>query len=134
MPIVGDISTINPDEIESISVLKDASATSLYGSRAANGVVLIQTKTAQSGKKLSVDVYGGIQYVPEKGRPDMMDASEYARFRKEIAEENGLAVDPAYQKRWVKARIGMTYYSVPPLSRITVCRTATETGSLNHPP
>lgn len=50
MPIVGDISTINPDEIESISVLKDASATSLYGSRAANGVVLIQTKTAQSGK------------------------------------------------------------------------------------
>ena len=97
MPIVGDISTINPDEIESISVLKDASATSLYGSRAANGVVLIQTKTAQSGKKLSVDVYGGIQYVPEKGRPDMMDASEYARFRKEIAEENGLAVDPAYQ-------------------------------------
>ena len=37
-------------------------------------------------------------------------------------------------KRWVKARIGMTYYSVPPLSRITVCRTATETGSLNHPP
>lgn len=50
MPIVGDISTINPDEIESISVLKDASATSLYGSRAANGVVLIQTKTAQQGK------------------------------------------------------------------------------------
>ena len=89
MPIVGDISTINPDEIESISVLKDASATSLYGSRAANGVVLIQTKTAQSGKKLSVDVYGGKQYVTEKGRPDMMDASEYARYRKENPEENG---------------------------------------------
>lgn len=97
MPLAGDISTINPDEIESISVLKDASATSLYGSRAANGVVLIQTKTARSGRKLSIDVYGGVQYVPEKGRPEMMDASGFARFRKEIAEQNGLAVDPAYQ-------------------------------------
>lgn len=97
MPIVGDISYINPDEIESISILKDASAASLYGSRAANGVVLIQTKSAQAGRQFSVDMYAGIQYVPQKGRPDMMNAREYAQFRKEIAEENGLPVDPAYQ-------------------------------------
>lgn len=43
-PISGDISDINPNEIEDISVLKDAASTSLYGSRAANGVVLITTK------------------------------------------------------------------------------------------
>lgn len=43
-PITGDINAINPDEIEDISVLKDAASTSLYGSRAANGVVLITTK------------------------------------------------------------------------------------------
>lgn len=97
MPLVGDISSLNPDEIESISILKDASASSLYGSRAANGVVLIQTKSAQSGKQFGVDIYAGIQYVPQKGRPEMMNASEFAQFRKEIAESNGLPVDPAYQ-------------------------------------
>ena len=97
MPIVGDISHLNPDEIESISILKDASSSSLYGSRAANGVVLIQTKSAKSGKQLGIDIYAGIQYVPQKGRPEMMNAREYAQFRKDIAEENGLTVDPAYQ-------------------------------------
>lgn len=97
MPLVGDISSLNPDEIESISILKDASASSLYGSRAANGVVLIQTKSAKSGKTFGVDIYAGVQYVPQKGRPEMMNASEFAQFRKEIAEQNGLPVDPAYQ-------------------------------------
>ncbi|MEH6406382.1 MAG: TonB-dependent receptor plug domain-containing protein, partial [Leeuwenhoekiella sp.] len=49
-PISGDISDINPDEIEDISILKDAASTSLYGSRAANGVVLITTKKGRLGK------------------------------------------------------------------------------------
>lgn len=87
-PIVGDINTINPDEIENISILKDASATSLYGSRAANGVVLIQTKQGQPGKTaVSLNVYYGFQNTPDKGRPDMMNAREFARFEKEIREE-----------------------------------------------
>lgn len=88
-PIVGDISNINPDEIESISILKDASATSLYGSRAANGVVLIQTKQGKPGKtQVSLNTYYGVQSVPQKGRPDMMNAREFATFEKEIREEN----------------------------------------------
>ena len=97
MPLVGDITHINPDEIESISVLKDASASSLYGSRAANGVVLIQTKQGGTGKQLSFDAYAGVQFVPQAGRPEMMNAQEFAQFQKERAEENGLPVDPAYQ-------------------------------------
>jgi TonB-dependent SusC/RagA subfamily outer membrane receptor len=50
-PITGDISNLNPDEIDDISILKDAASTSLYGSRAANGVVLITTKKAQREKQ-----------------------------------------------------------------------------------
>lgn len=97
-PIVGGLSSINPNEIESITVLKDASSTSLYGSRAANGVVLIQTKSAKEGKtKISVNSYAGVQSVPQKGRPDMLNAREFAQFRKEVAIENGQPVDPAYQ-------------------------------------
>lgn len=97
-PIVGDISAINPDEIESISVLKDAASTSLYGSRAANGVVLITTK---SGKKesgeLSFNYYGGVQTVPQRGRPDVMNGQEFAQFKKESAEDLGVAVPEPFQ-------------------------------------
>lgn len=111
MPLVGDISTINPDEIENISVLKDASSTSLYGSRAANGVVLITTKQAKGKKQLGIDIYAGVQYVPQTGRPEMMNASEYAQFRKELAEENGLQVDPIFQHP-EKLGIGTDWYSI----------------------
>jgi len=80
-PITGDIANINPDEIESFSVLKDASATSLYGSRAANGVVLVTTKKGKGeGVNVSLSSYGGLQYVPQRGRPDVMDAHEFAQF------------------------------------------------------
>ena len=97
-PIVGDISSINPDEIESISVLKDAASTSLYGSRAANGVVLITTKsgkTEQGG--FSISFYGGVQAVPQKGRPDLMNGTEFAQFKKESYEDLGLPVPEPFQ-------------------------------------
>lgn len=97
-PIVGDISSINPDEIESISVLKDAASTSLYGSRAANGVVLITTKsgkTEQGG--FSISYYGGVQAVPQKGRPDLMNGQEFAQFRKESFEDLGQPVPEPFQ-------------------------------------
>ncbi|MBO0340389.1 TonB-dependent receptor [Muricauda lutimaris] len=97
-PIVGDISSINPDEIESISVLKDAASTSLYGSRAANGVVLITTKsgkTEQGG--FSISYYGGVQTVPQKGRPDLMNGTEFAQFKKESYEDLGQPVPEPFQ-------------------------------------
>lgn len=97
-PIVGDISSINPDEIESISVLKDAASTSLYGSRAANGVVLITTKsgkTEQGG--FSISYYGGVQALPQKGRPDLMNGQEFAQFKKESFEDLGQPVPEPFQ-------------------------------------
>jgi TonB-linked SusC/RagA family outer membrane protein len=97
-PIQGNLANINPDEIETISVLKDASSTSLYGSRAANGVVLITTKRAKAGRSsFSFNAYTGIQSIPSYGRPDMMNASEFAQFQKEIAEERGQAVPDQFK-------------------------------------
>lgn len=97
-PIVGEINNINPSEIESMSVLKDAAATALYGSRAAFGVVLITTKGAKAGKtSVDVDAYVGMQSVPQKGRPKMMDGTEWAQFRKENYEDLGIAVPNIYQ-------------------------------------
>lgn len=97
-PIVGDISNINPDEIENISVLKDAASTSLYGSRAANGVILITTKHGRSGQTtVGVNAYYGVQQVPDKGRPQMMNATEFAQFKKESYRDLGLAVPEEFQ-------------------------------------
>ncbi|HAT62903.1 MAG TPA: SusC/RagA family TonB-linked outer membrane protein, partial [Prevotella sp.] len=97
-PIVGNINNINPSEIESISVLKDAAATTLYGSRAAFGVVLVTTKQAKGGKtSVEFNGYTGLQSVPQKGRPDMMDGEEWAEFRKENYSDLGVGVPEVYQ-------------------------------------
>lgn len=97
-PIVGDINNINPNEIETMTVLKDAAATSLYGSRAAFGVVLITTKAAKGGKtRVNANAYMGIQQVPQKGRTEMMDGTEWAQFKKEYYEDLGREVPEAFR-------------------------------------
>lgn len=97
-PISGDLSSINSNEIESISILKDAASASLYGSRAAAGVVLITTKRGKlNTSNFTYSSYVGVQVVPEKGRPDVLNAREFAQFSQEVAIENGRAVDPIYQ-------------------------------------
>ncbi|SKD07658.1 TonB-linked outer membrane protein, SusC/RagA family [Chitinophaga ginsengisegetis] len=95
-PITGSINNINPAEIESYSFLKDASATALYGSRAANGVVLITTKHAKPGDaKIEFSSYYGLQKIPTGKLPKMMTAREFATFMKERAED-GLKYEPGY--------------------------------------
>ncbi|MEO6734535.1 MAG: TonB-dependent receptor [Ferruginibacter sp.] len=97
-PITGDISNINPDEIETVTILKDAASTSLYGSRAAFGVVLITTKSSKAGQtNIGVSAYTGSQTVPQKGRPEMMNGTEWAQFKKEYYEDQGVAVPAAFQ-------------------------------------
>jgi TonB-dependent SusC/RagA subfamily outer membrane receptor len=59
-----DITALNPNDIASIDVLKDASSTAIYGNRGANGVVIITTKTGKAGKKtVTTEVYTGVQRV-----------------------------------------------------------------------
>ncbi|MBC6368311.1 TonB-dependent receptor [Algoriphagus sp. AK58] len=97
-PISGNINQINPDEIEDISVLKDAASTSLYGSRAANGVVLITTKKGKAGQtNVNLNVFTGFQEVPQRGRLEMMNAEEFAQFKKEYYEDANQAVPEVFQ-------------------------------------
>ena len=96
-PITGNIGSLNPDEIEDISILKDASSTSLYGSRAANGVVLITTKKGKAGTNVSFSTFTGIQEVPVKGRIEMLNAEEFAQFKKEYYEDAKQPVPVEFQ-------------------------------------
>lgn len=76
---INPLSTINPADIESIEILKDASATAIYGSRGANGVVLITTKRGTLGQsQINVDVSYGMQEIAHK--LDLMNSQEYAQF------------------------------------------------------
>jgi len=97
-PITGTIGQMNPDEIEDISILKDAASTSLYGSRAANGVVLITTKKPVSGQtNISLNAYYGTQKVPKRGLIEMLDAEEFAQFKKEFYEDAGQEVPEIFR-------------------------------------
>ncbi|WP_306437785.1 SusC/RagA family TonB-linked outer membrane protein [Odoribacter splanchnicus] len=82
------ISWLNPNDIESITVLKDASATAIYGSQAANGVIVITTKKAQAGK-VQVNYSGdfSIGQRPRYGLYDLMNSAERMQLSKEIYEE-----------------------------------------------
>lgn len=72
------LAELNPNDIKSIEVLKDASAAAIYGSRATNGVVLITTKSGQKGEgKLRLNAYTGIQKVPRMDQLEMAGADEY---------------------------------------------------------
>lgn len=76
---INPLSSINPSDIESIEILKDASATAIYGSRGANGVVIITTKRGSYGQSsINVDASYGFQEVANK--LDMMNARQYAEY------------------------------------------------------
>jgi TonB-linked SusC/RagA family outer membrane protein len=88
VPVTGSINNINPAEIETFTILKDAAASSLYGSRAANGVVLITTRRAKPGDaRIEFNSYYGVQAIPQKGRPEMMTAREFAEFQNEYYQD-----------------------------------------------
>ncbi|HVI44470.1 MAG TPA: TonB-dependent receptor [Chitinophaga sp.] len=81
IPYNGDINDLNPDDITSVDILKDASSTAIYGSRGANGVILVTTKRGRSGKAvITYSGYGG--FVKPSGRYDLMNAEQYASLKK----------------------------------------------------
>ena len=84
------LATINPNDIESIEVLKDVSATAIYGSRGANGVILITTKKGKLGEKKAHISYGyslGLSNVSKK--LDLLNASQWAQFQKDYFSNKG---------------------------------------------
>src|ERR1043166_3479398 len=77
--IGADLNQINPNDIESVDVLKDASSTAIYGARAANGVILVTTKRGQDGvMRFDYNAYSGMQNVSK--HIDLLSASEFARM------------------------------------------------------
>lgn len=83
------LATINPNDIESIEILKDAAATGIYGSRGSNGVVLITTKRGGKEKKLSVDFMTRIGVGVAASLPNMMNTDQYLQIRQEAWENDG---------------------------------------------
>ena len=83
---IADLNDINPEDIESITVLKDASSTAIYGARGANGVILITTRQgggSLSRPNVSFNASVGFSQLPRK--LDLMNASEFARYRNDYA-------------------------------------------------
>jgi TonB-linked outer membrane protein, SusC/RagA family len=80
---------ISPSDIESISILKDASSAAIYGSRAANGVVLITTKTGRNqAPAVRMDYSVGLATIPKRFLPQVMNAVEFATYMKELNEDH----------------------------------------------
>ena len=107
---------INPADVESVSVLKDASSASIYGLRAANGVVLITTKRGKQGKpRVSIDAYSGIQNFPNQ--LDMLNTEQYVAINTEaINNANAQAGlnpgDAGYQVLSPDLRPGSPYLNI----------------------
>ncbi len=89
--IGGDITTLNPADIESIDVLKDAASAAIYGAQAANGVVLVTTKSGKEGAgKITYDGYVGVQNVANQF--EVLNAKEYMTIMDEAALNSGNGV------------------------------------------
>jgi TonB-linked SusC/RagA family outer membrane protein len=87
--VISPFNSLNPDDIESISILKDADATSIYGSRGSNGVVLITTKKGKSGKtKVNISVNEG--YTQATNIPKVLNLSQYLQIRHEAFVNDGI--------------------------------------------
>ena len=82
----GDMSTVSPSDIESISVLKDASSAAIYGSRAAGGVILITTKRG-SGAKTTINYDGYLTVSGVANKPDMLNAQEWREINKQLGND-----------------------------------------------
>ncbi|HEV8266378.1 MAG TPA: TonB-dependent receptor [Gemmatimonadales bacterium] len=87
---VSSVTGINPDEIQTVDILKDAAAAAIYGSRGSNGVIMITTKRGTVGAaKFTFNSYVGSQSVPKGSRWELMNASEYITYMNEAAENDG---------------------------------------------
>lgn len=87
----GDMNALNPQDIENISVLKDASASSIYGSRAAGGVVLITTKSGKKGKA-TINYNNSFRFDSPLNMPEMMDSYTWAKYMNEASVNSGAGI------------------------------------------
>ncbi len=87
--VPGSMDTIDPSDIESLTVLKDASSAAIYGVQAANGVILITTKQGKKGAKANVSYSGTVSWASPTTRPDYLGSGDYAMlYNESILNEN----------------------------------------------
>lgn len=94
-PITGGIDHINPNDIESIDILKDASATAIYGARGANGVIMVTTKSGKVGQKGAISFHSFYGLQQETRRVNMLNAEQYAIVVNEFLKNEGQ--DPFFE-------------------------------------
>lgn len=105
MNFYGELSEINPDDIAQIDVLKDASATAIYGAKAASGVIIISTKKGKKGKPV-VNFSANVGWTQKSNYRDRFDTEGYLKHRQDWYEKNTYGVNPttgayeAYQKSY----------------------------------
>ena len=87
------LSMVNPNDIETFTVLKDASATAIYGSRGSNGVIIITTKKGKSGSKPTISYSGNISISTKKKTIEVMDGNEFRQFVTNMYGEGSAAVN-----------------------------------------
>lgn len=90
------LASINPDDIASMEVLKDAAAAAIYGARASNGVILVTTKSGKAGRtKINAGVFGGLSEPTRKGK--WLNAQEYRELFNEAAKNSGIDLNDEMQ-------------------------------------
>ena len=95
VPTQSGLNQLNMDDVESVQVLKDASATAIYGSRGANGVVIITTKSGEAGKgRINFNAYYGVQEATSM--VEVLDAAQFAALHNEMMENAGMVKNPAF--------------------------------------
>jgi TonB-linked SusC/RagA family outer membrane protein len=102
---------INPSDIASIDILKDASSSAIYGSRAANGVVLITTKKGKQGTT-KVNYEGWVGSTTAQGLPDLLNADEYVLIKNEARSNIGLAPAFFIQTRTDGSKVETNWYDI----------------------
>jgi TonB-linked SusC/RagA family outer membrane protein len=117
----GDLNNINPNDVESITILKDAAASSIWGSRAGNGVIVITTKKAKAGQALSIDFNGNFSVTQ---KPDLFYLSQMS-IPDFIAVEQFL-----YEKGYYNSKINSS--SKPPLSPVVELLVANKKGIITN--
>lgn len=107
----GDLSDINPADVQSIDILKDASSSAIYGSRAANGVIIITTKKGKRGKPtINISTNTGLAYVSHK-HYDLMNGEQFIARRiagYEANERRQLTIGPGYYRHYNELPDGVT--------------------------
>ena len=93
----GSIGGLDPQDIQSVDVLKDASAAAIYGSRATNGVIIITTKKGSNNNKVSIDVDSYVGFQELAKRYDLLNTDQYVQYERALDGAAGIGVPPRLQ-------------------------------------